>query len=67
MIGLEFDFPTGNLRKQLLFEHKVFTGSASNPNVVRLLPALNIGSAEVELFLEKFALALQQTTQTATV
>lgn len=67
MIGLEFDFPTGNFRKQLLFEHKVFTGSASNPNVVRLLPALNIGSAEVELFLEKFALALQQTTQTATV
>jgi acetylornithine/N-succinyldiaminopimelate aminotransferase len=67
MIGLEFDFPTGNFRKQLLFEHKVFTGSASNPNVVRLLPALNIGSAEVELFLDKFALALQQTTQTATV
>jgi len=66
MIGLEFDFPTGNLRKHLLFDHRVFTGSASNPNVVRLLPALNIGPAEVTLFLEKFALALQETTQTAT-
>jgi acetylornithine aminotransferase len=67
MIGLEFDFPTAAMRKELLFKHQVFTGSASNPNVVRLLPALNIGPGEVELFLEKFSLILQQTPQTATV
>lgn len=63
MIGLEFDFNTGPLRKKLLFEHHVFTGSASNPNVVRLLPALNIGAQEVELFLQAFAKALQQMPQ----
>jgi len=67
MIGLEFDFPTAAMRKELLFKHQVFTGSASNPNVVRLLPALNIGPGEVELFLEKFSLILQQTPQTAAV
>lgn len=65
MIGLEFDFNTGPLRKQLLFEHQVFTGSASNPNVVRLLPALNITEKEVELFLRAFAKALQHTPQLA--
>ena len=30
------------LRKQLLFEEKIFTGSASDANVLRILPALNI-------------------------
>ena len=53
MIGLEFDFNTAELRKKLLFDQKVFVGSASNPNVVRLLPALCLGTKEVDLFLEK--------------
>lgn len=58
MIGLEFDFPVGALRKQLLFEEGVFTGSASNPNVMRLLPSLTIGEPEVTLFLERFQAVL---------
>ena len=53
MIGLEFDFPIAALRKQLLFEEQVFTGSSSNPNVLRLLPPLNITHNESGLFLQK--------------
>lgn len=50
MIGLEFDFPISDLRKLLLFEYQVFTGSSSNPNVLRLLPPLNIDGAEIDQF-----------------
>ena len=60
MIGLEFDFPIKALRKQLLFEEHLFTGSSSNPNVLRLLPPLNISDEEVDLFLEKIQKVLQQ-------
>ena len=34
MLGLEFDFPIAELRKKLIFEHKIFTGSAKNPNLL---------------------------------
>lgn len=42
MLALEFDFPVKDLRKALLTEENIITGSSSNPNVIRLLPALNI-------------------------
>jgi len=54
MLGIEFDNPINPLRTQLLVEEGVFTGSSSNPNVIRLLPPLNIKESEVEFFLEKF-------------
>lgn len=59
MIGVQLDRPAAPLRKQLLFEEGIFTGSASDPHTVRLLPPLNIGKEEVELFLEKFSACLQ--------
>ncbi len=58
MIGLELDRPAGPLRKQLLFEESIFTGSAGDPNTVRLLPPLNIGRAEADIFIEKFTKVL---------
>lgn len=58
MIGADFASPTAALRKKLLFEHQLFTGSASNPHTVRLLPALNISPVETALFLERFEAAL---------
>ncbi|MCB9033068.1 MAG: aminotransferase class III-fold pyridoxal phosphate-dependent enzyme [Chitinophagales bacterium] len=42
MIGLEFNFPIKDLRNRLLYEEKIFTGNASNPTVLRLLPSLSI-------------------------
>lgn len=58
MIGLEFPFPVAPLRKQLLFEHRIFTGSSSNPNVLRLLPALSLGRSEADQFVQGLKAAL---------
>ncbi len=51
MLGIEFNFPCGSIRSELLHTHKIFTGSSSNKNTLRVLPALNIKKMEVELFL----------------
>ena len=51
MIGIEFDFEVADLRKKLLYEQKIFTGSSSNKNTIRLLPPLNIGKKEVDQFI----------------
>jgi acetylornithine/N-succinyldiaminopimelate aminotransferase len=59
MIGLQFDFPAAALRESLLFDGKVFTGSASDPHIIRLLPPLNIGGREVDIFVEKLKQALR--------
>lgn len=58
MIGLEFPFAVGSLRKQLLFEHQIFTGSSSDPNVLRLLPALSLGKEEADRFVQELKAAL---------
>nr|WP_321221972.1 aminotransferase class III-fold pyridoxal phosphate-dependent enzyme [uncultured Psychroserpens sp.] len=50
MLGLEFDFPIAELRKKLIFEYKIFTGSAKNPNLLRILPPLTIKKEHVDLF-----------------
>jgi acetylornithine aminotransferase len=51
MIGVEFNVPVALLRNELLFNHKIFTGSASNKNTLRLLPPLNITNAQCNYFL----------------
>ncbi|MCP9237074.1 aspartate aminotransferase family protein [Lewinella sp. JB7] len=56
MIGLQMEQPIGELRKRLLFDYHVFTGSAKDPNTIRLLPPLNVKREECERILE----ALQQ-------
>ena len=52
MIGAEFDFPVAELRKRLLFEHKIFTGSAANKNTLRLLPSLAVTQADLQQFIQ---------------
>lgn len=59
MIGLEFEFPVADLRKKLLYQEKVFTGSSSNKNTLRLLPPLNIKDDEVHQFYDKLVSALK--------
>lgn len=51
MIGFDTDDKYKDLRKNLLLKHKVFTGEAK-PNVIRLLPALNIGTKEVDMIID---------------
>lgn len=55
MIGIELPFETAALRKKLLFDKGIFVGSASDKNVVRLLPALNIGREQCDAFLKAFS------------
>lgn len=50
MIGFDVEEPYYNLRKNLLIKHRIFTGEAK-PNVIRLLPALNIGEQEVDILI----------------
>ncbi|WP_426490847.1 aspartate aminotransferase family protein [Hymenobacter sp. 102] len=52
MVGIKYDFPIKDLRDQLLAEHHIFVGNASDPTVLRLLPPLNITRAEVDRFLQ---------------
>ena len=42
------------VKKNLLFKHKIFTGE-SKPNVIRLLPALNITKEDADIFLKAIA------------
>ena len=51
MIGIELPEELKEMKKNLLFKHKIFTGEAK-PNVIRLLPALNITKAEADIFLQ---------------
>ncbi|MBC6994198.1 aminotransferase class III-fold pyridoxal phosphate-dependent enzyme [Neolewinella lacunae] len=62
MIGLQMDVPIGPLRKKLLFEQNVFTGSAKDPNTIRLLPPLNVSRAECERLVEAFTAVLVPST-----
>lgn len=52
MLGLEFDFPVADLRKKLIYTHKIFTGSAKNPNLIRILPSLTIKKHHIDLFFD---------------
>lgn len=58
MLGLEFDFEVASLRKNLLFKHQIFTGAASNKNLLRILPPLNIQKEHFELFFSALNTAL---------
>lgn len=51
MIGIDLPDELSMVKKNLLFKHKIFTGEAK-PNVIRLLPALNLGKAEADIFLD---------------
>ena len=62
MIGLEFDFPISILRKKLITEQHIFTGSSSNPHILRLLPPLNIPEHEIDRFVEGLDDTLKQIT-----
>lgn len=54
MVGIELDMPCGSIRNELLMKHHVFTGSSSNKNTLRVLPALNISKNEIDIFVDAF-------------
>lgn len=52
MLGLEFDFEVGELRKKLIYDEHIFTGGASNKKVLRILPPLTIKKEHIDQFFE---------------
>jgi acetylornithine aminotransferase len=58
MIGIELPDTKADVKKNLLFKHKIFTGEAKQ-NVIRLLPALNITKVEADLFLKAIKIELE--------
>jgi acetylornithine aminotransferase len=50
MLGLEFDFEVASLRKRLITNQHIFTGSAKDKKVLRILPALNIKKEHIDQF-----------------
>lgn len=53
MIGIELPAELAHVKKDLLLKNRIFTGEAK-PNVIRLLPALNITNEIAEQFLTAF-------------
>lgn len=51
MIGFDVPEELKDLRKNLLQKHRIFTGEAK-PNVIRLLPALNLSREAIDEFLQ---------------
>jgi acetylornithine aminotransferase len=66
MIGFDMPEEIKELRKNLLQKHHVFTGEAK-PNVIRLLPALNISRESIDLFLEKMSAEISALKKVAAV
>jgi len=58
MIGIELPEALKEVKKNLLFNHHIFTGEAK-PNVIRLLPSLNITQKEADLFLTALSIELK--------
>jgi acetylornithine/N-succinyldiaminopimelate aminotransferase len=54
MIGIVLPEELKEVKKNLLFKHKIFTGEAK-PSVIRLLPALNITKEDADIFLAAIA------------
>lgn len=59
IIGIELPEELKSVRTDLLLKDHIFTGVAA-PNVIRLLPALNLQQAEAETFLNVFSKRLAQ-------
>ncbi|MGE0172649.1 MAG: aspartate aminotransferase family protein [Oligoflexales bacterium] len=60
MVGIEFDFPIAKMREHLLFEHKIFTGNASSPNCIRLLPPLSIDKEQIDQLIKAIKATLEE-------
>ncbi|MCC5921702.1 MAG: aspartate aminotransferase family protein [Cyclobacteriaceae bacterium] len=60
MVGIEMKFAVGGMRRQMLMEDKIFTGSSACLNTLRLLPPLCITEAQLERFEDAFLVKSEQ-------
>ena len=59
MLGMEFDFEVGALRKELIYTHNIFTGGSSNKKLLRILPPLTVQHKQLDFFLQELKTALK--------
>jgi acetylornithine aminotransferase len=59
MIGFDVPDSHKNLKKDLLFKHRIFTGEAK-PNVIRLLPSLALTMQDASTFIDALKSAIAQ-------
>lgn len=52
MLGVEFDFEVGELRKKLIFDKHIFTGGSNNKNLLRILPPLSVKKEHFDIFIK---------------
>ena len=60
MIGLKFPFSTAGIRKSLLYDQKIFSGSSSDPKIMRILPPLNIKKEHIDHFVAGLAATIEK-------
>lgn len=60
MLGIEFEFEVGALRKQLIYEHHIFTGGSSNKNLIRILPPLTVQKNHFDQFFDALKKSLEK-------
>lgn len=61
MIGIEMYSPCAPVRSDLLFKHHIFTGSSSDKNTLRILPALSLTQSDADIFIDAFNQVLPNT------
>lgn len=50
MLGMEFEQPVSEIRKELIYEKHIFTGGSANKNLLRILPPLTIKERHIDQF-----------------
>ena len=60
MLGVEFDFDVSELRKKIIIDKHIFTGSANNKNLLRILPPLTIKKQDIDTFIVALKEALNE-------
>ena len=60
MLGVAFEFPVSEMRKSLIFDEGIFTGGSSDPNLLRILPPLSVGTDEIDQFVDALKRVLEK-------
>ncbi|MGB3180702.1 MAG: aminotransferase class III-fold pyridoxal phosphate-dependent enzyme [Cyclobacteriaceae bacterium] len=63
MLGLTLEGHLPEIKKYLVQESRVLTGSSSRPDEIRLLPPLTIGREAVDTFISKLKMAIEAGTK----
>ena len=58
MLGIEFEFEVNSLRKNLIYNYKIFTGGSSNKFLLRLLPPLTVKKTHLDYFFKSLKKAI---------